>query len=153
MPESRFQYTLYIRATPEQVWAALTEPISTKKYWFQTQQKCEWTKGAAWSMQWGDDLVADVGEVLDIDEPNRGTFTWQHLLDEESKAEGHSVCTYELRAMGSMTMVHVTHTLPREHSKLIANVSQGWPIVLSSLKTLLETGESLEATRKLPTED
>ena len=89
----------------------------------------------------------DGGEILEIDPPKRLVLSWQHELQPEKKAEGLSRMTYELEPKGEMVKLTVLHEMDRGQSVFIQSVSNGWPMILSSLKSLLETGVSLEDTR------
>jgi uncharacterized protein YndB with AHSA1/START domain len=150
MAESRFAYVTYIRTTPEKLWRALTDPEFTRKCWFDTWQDCEWKKGASWKIVAPDGRVADSGEVLEIDPPRRLVLKWQHQLKPALTSEGYSRMTYTLEPQGDMVKLTVLHEIDVPNSKLIEGVSGGWPMILASLKSLLETGESLEATRNWP---
>lgn len=150
MTNSRFVYVIYIRTTPEKLWRALTEHEFTRKYWCETWQDCAWKKGASWKLMTPDGRVADSGEVIEIEPRRRLVLAWQNHLFKQVEAEGHSRLTYELEPAGDMVKLTLTHEMDRPDSDLIAKTSQGWPAILSSLKSLLETGESLEATRKWP---
>jgi len=97
-----------------------------------------------------DGRVGDAGEVLEIVPEKRLVLSWQNQFLPELKAEGYSRMTYELEPVGDSVKLTVTHEMDKPDSKLIAGVSTGWPTLLSSLKSLLETGESLEHTRKWP---
>ncbi len=97
-----------------------------------------------------DGRVADSGEVEEIEKQKRLVLKWRNEFMPEVKAEGYSRCVLELVPAGDAMKLSVTHEMEREHSKLIEGVSGGWPLIFSSLKSLLETGESLESTRKWP---
>jgi uncharacterized protein YndB with AHSA1/START domain len=150
MANSEFVYVIYIRTTPEKLWQALTEPEFTRKFWVATVQECEWKPGASWKLVVPDGRVADAGEVVEIDPPRKLVLTWQNHLFPEITAEGYSRMTYELEPMGSSVKLTVTHTMDKKNSKLVKAVSTGWPNILSSLKSLLETGESLEGSDRWP---
>jgi uncharacterized protein YndB with AHSA1/START domain len=150
MAESEFVYVTYIRTTPEKLWQALTEPEFTRKFWAGTVQECAWTVGAPWKIVVPDGRVADAGEVMEIDPPRRLVLTWQNHLFPEVTAEGFSRLTYEIEAKGSTVKLTVTHTMDRKDSKLVQKVSNGWPHLLASLKSLLETGAALEGSDRWP---
>ena len=150
MAESQFVYVTYIRSTPEKLWRALTEPEFTRQFWVGTTQESEWKPGAAWRLVRPDGATTDSGEIVEIDRPRRLVLTWQNHMFPEANAEGFSRLTYELEAKGDEVKLTVTHEMDRKDSKLIGKVSNGWPHILSSLKTLLETGESLQSTRVWP---
>jgi uncharacterized protein YndB with AHSA1/START domain len=150
MAESRFVYVIYIRTTAAKLWKALLEPEFTKQFWIETWQESEWTPGSDWRLMRADGGVADSGKVLEVIPEKRLVLTWQNQFMPEMTAEGHSRMTYELEPVGESIKLTVTHEMDRPESKLIGSVSQGWPHLLSSLKSLLETGESLVETRKWP---
>ena len=149
----QFAYVIYIRTTTEKLWRALIEPEFTRQYWAGTWQESEWRKGAAWRIMKPDGAVADSGEVLEIEPGRRLVVTWRNEFRPELTAEGFSRLTYQLEQQGDMVKLTLTHEMPElppGKSKFIDAVSSGWPAILSSLKSLLETGESLEATRRWP---
>ncbi|QJW97288.1 SRPBCC family protein [Frigoriglobus tundricola] len=150
MPGSQFVYVTYIRTSPEQLWRALIDPEFTRRYWVGTWQDCAWAVGASWKLMAPDGRVADSGEVIEIDPPKRLVLSWQHHLQPEATTEGHSRMTYELEPQGNAVKLTVFHEIDVPNSKLIEGVSTGWPMVFASLKSLLETGESLEAFRDWP---
>jgi uncharacterized protein YndB with AHSA1/START domain len=150
MAESRFVYVTYIRTTPEKLWKALIDPEFTRKYWVETWQDCEWKVGASWRLMIPDGRVGDSGEVVEIEPTKRLVLKWRNEFMPEVRAEGYSRLTYELEEQGDSVMLTVIHEMEKPGSKLIDKVSNGWPAILASLKSLLETGESLEATRRWP---
>ncbi len=150
MPGSKFVYVTYIRTTPEKLWQALIDPAFTRRYWVETWQDCAWKVGASWKLMVPDGRVADSGTVIEIDPPKRLVLTWQHHLKPELTPEGFSRMTYELEPRGDAVKLTVFHEIDVPNSKLIEGVSTGWPMVFASLKSLLETGESLEASRRWP---
>ena len=148
---SRFVYVTYIRTTPEKLWEALTQPEFTKQYWASTWQESEWTPGSSWRAMIPDGRVADSGEIIETDYPRRLVLTWQNQFVPGMKEEGHSRLTYELEPVPPATVkLTLTHEMDREKSQLIDAVSQGWPHLLASLKSLLETGEPLMETQPWP---
>lgn len=150
MAESRFVYVTYIRTTPEKLWQALLEPEFTRQYWAECWHDCAWKPGSPWKLMIPDGRVGDSGEVLEIDPPRKLVLSWQNEFKEELKPEGASRLTYQLDPEGESVKLTVIHEMDQPKSKLIDAVSQGWPHILSSLKTLLETGESLVETRRWP---
>jgi uncharacterized protein YndB with AHSA1/START domain len=152
MEESRFVYVTYIRTTAEKLWRALREPEFTRQYWFNTVQKCAWTPGAAWRMIAPDGRVGDSGEVVEMEPQRRLVLKWRNELAPELTAEGYSRMTYELEQAGEAVKLTLIHTMDRSGSKFIAAVSEGWPAILASLKSLLETGAALKETREWPKE-
>ena len=150
MADSRFVYVTYIRTTPEKLWQALIDPEFTRQYWAETWQDCEWKLGASWRLMFPDGRVGDSGEVVEIEPGRRLVLTWRNEFKPELRGEGPSRLTYEIEPQGDMVKLTVMHESETPGSKLIEMVSTGWPMILASLKSLLETGESLEATRRWP---
>ncbi|AMV38071.1 SRPBCC family protein [Planctomyces sp. SH-PL62] len=150
MAESRFLYVTYIRTTPEKLWQALIDPEFTRQYWVETWQECEWKPGASWKLVGPTGKVPDSGEVLEIDPPNKLVLSWKHHITPAAAHEAPTRLTYTLEPQGEAVKLTVLHESEVPDSKVIGAVSQGWPHILASLKSLLETGESLEATRKWP---
>ena len=150
MSASRFVYVTYIRTTPEKLWQALTDPDFTRRYWAETWQESEWMPGAAWKIMIPDGRVGDSGEIVEIDPPRRLVLTWRNEFMPELREEGYSRLTYELEPVGESVKLTLVHEIDRPDSKLISGVSEGWPHILASLKSLLETGEPLEETRRWP---
>ena len=147
MEKSTFVYVTYIRTTPEKLWEALTQTGFAREFFFATTLEADWKAGAAWRSTAPDGTLIDSGEIVEIDPPKRLVVTWRNDYKPEMKAEGDSRMTYELEPKGEMVKLSVLHEMDRGQSKFIHAISNGWPIILSSLKSLLETGESLEETR------
>jgi len=150
MAGSQFVYVTYIRTTPEKLWRALTEPEFTRQYWFATTQESEWKPSAKWQISFSDGRVADTGEVVEIDSHRRLVLKWRHELDAELRAEGYSRLTYALEQAGETVKLTITHEMDKSESKFIKAISTGWPPILSSLKSLLETGQALQLTHRSP---
>jgi len=150
MDHSQFVSVTYIRTTVEKLWQALTQPDYTRQYWCDTWQDCDWKPGSSWRIIAPDGRMVDQGAVVEADPPRRLSVTWRHELNAEMLEEGYSRLTYELEQVGTSAKLTVTHEIDLPKSKLIHAVSTGWPMILSSLKSLLETGESLEESRHWP---
>jgi uncharacterized protein YndB with AHSA1/START domain len=150
MSRSSFVYVTYIRTTPEKLWQALIDPEFTRKYWFQAWQESEWKPGASWRLMVPDGRATDTGEVVEIEPHRRLVLSWRNEFKPELLAEGYSRLTYLLEEQGDTVKLTVMHEIDVPKSKLIEAVSNGWPRILSSLKSLLESGASLEATRRWP---
>jgi len=150
MAESQFVYVTFIRTTVEKLWQALREPEFTRRYWFGTTQESAWEPGSPWCIKFADGRVADSGEVVEIEPRKRLVLRWRHEIQQELTEEGYSRLTYEIEEMGTTVKLSVLHEMDRKDSKFIKAVSSGWPMILSSLKSLLETGESLEETQSSP---
>ena len=147
MASSRFVYVTYIRTTPEKLWQALIDPEFTRRYWCGTHQESEWKPGASWRIMIPDGRVAESGQVLEIEPHRKLVLRWRNELRPELRAEGYSRLTYELETLGESVKLTVTHEIDKPDSKFIEAVSNGWPHILASLKSLLETGEPLAETR------
>jgi uncharacterized protein YndB with AHSA1/START domain len=150
MAESQFVYVTFIRTTPEKLWNALIDPEFTRQFWVGTTQESEWKPGASWKLLKPNGTPADSGEIVEFDPPKRMVLTWQNHMFPDLEAEGFSQLTYELEPIGSSVRLTLTHEMNRKESKLVEKVSGGWPHILASLKSLLETGESLVETREWP---
>ena len=150
MANSRFVYVTYIRTSPTKLWQALTDPAFTRQYWCETRQESEWTPGASWRNMAPDGRVADSGEIVEIEPERRLVLTWRNEFQPALREEGYSRLTYQLEQMGESVKLTVIHEMDKPDSKLIGAVSNGWPHILASLKSLLETGESLVETRRWP---
>jgi uncharacterized protein YndB with AHSA1/START domain len=150
MAESRFVYVTYIRTTPEKLWQALTDPEFTRQYWAECRMESEWTAGAPWRLMIADGRVGDAGEVLESEPYRRLVLSWRNEFVPELKEEGHARLSFDLEEAGESVKLTLVQQMARPDSKLIEAMSGGWPHLLSSLKSLLETGESLVETRKWP---
>jgi uncharacterized protein YndB with AHSA1/START domain len=150
MAESQFLYVTFIRTSKEKLWEALRKPEFTRRYWFATTQESEWEPGSPWCIRFADGQLADSGEVAEIEPLRKLVLKWRHEIQPELTAEGYSQLTFEIAEQGSSVKLTVLHEMDKKESKFIQAVSGGWPIILSSLKSLLETGEPLEETSKSP---
>lgn len=138
---SSFVYVTYIRTTPAKLWKALTEENFIRQYWFDMTVECDWNKGSPWRLMKPDGRTVDsAGEILEIDPPRRMVIRWEHQQP-ALKAEGPSRCAIELEPAGKAVKLTITHEINVPKSSLISSVSGGWPLVVSNLKSLLETGE------------
>ena len=140
MSGSKFVYVTYIRITPEKLWHALTTPEIIKQYRFGMSVESEWKVGSPWRM-YADGSLMDSGEILVSVSQERLAMSWLNEWKPEFKAEGHSRCVYEIEPTGASAKLTLTHSMERPDSRFIGAVSEGWPLVLSNLKSLLETGQ------------
>jgi len=149
MTEPKFVYVTYIATTAEKLWQALTDGAFTERYWFGTRIKSDWTLGATVTFLRGD-TVYDSGAVLECDPPKRLSYTWSVKFHEEFRGERPSRVTFEIEQMtsGSGKRSEVKLTVVHDDfdtgSKVFRAISGGWPVVLASLKSFLETGDPLE---------
>jgi uncharacterized protein YndB with AHSA1/START domain len=138
--KQRFVYAIYIKSTPEAVFHALTDGPTTREYWFH-ENTSDWKPGSAWEHRRLDGSAADVvGKVLESKPSHRLVMTWA-LPADKGNPEKYSRVTFELEKVASAVKLTVTHD--DLDPDLLAEVGNGWSSVLSSLKTLLETGKSL----------
>jgi len=137
---SSFLYVTYIRTTPERLWSALMDPDFARQYWRGAHPEADWRLGGAWKLIFPDGRVGDIGEIVAFEPAKRLGLRWRNEFKPELKAEGWSLCTMEIEPVGDAVKLTVTHSIEREGSKFIGAVSDGWPQVLSNLKSLLETG-------------
>lgn len=141
-----FVYTIYIAATPETVWNGLIQKELTHAYWGH-HNKSDWKVGSKWEhIRTDDSNIVDVhGHVLESDPPHKLVVTWNGTDGSKTQEPAPSVVTYELVALGPDTKLTVTHSQLTEGSVMHKGVTQGWPAVVSNLKSLLETGKPLSA--------
>lgn len=135
-------YEIYIRTTPERLWEAITDPEIRAKYNFGAGVRSEWTPGSPIEMGSPDapGLLGE-GEVLEADPPVRLVHTLTALWDDDVRAEGASRVTWEIEQVRDSCRLTVTHDQLREGAN--EQLFGGWPMILSGLKTWLETGELL----------
>lgn len=157
MQSTAFVYTTYIRTTLERLWQALTEPAFTKRYWG-VEFETDWQPGSP--MVWYESgvRIADPEQVVLEAEPGRRlSYTWHtataewaetHELDAELLAtltsERRSTVTFKIESVGELVKLTIEHDDFGPGSPTREMVGQGWPQLLSNLKTFLETGETLD---------
>ena len=140
---SDFVYTVFIRADIDTVWNGLTDGELTRRYWGH-DNRSTWEKGAPWEhVRTNAEGTVDVrGRVIEIDPPTRMVWSWA-FGTEADNPEKLSRVTYELVALGPDTKLTVRHAELEPGSPMDQGVREGWPAVLSNLKSILETGEVL----------
>jgi len=160
MEGPQFVYTTYIRTTPEHLWQALTDPAFTRRWW-QTTFDTDWSVGSP--MTWDNNgvVIADPEQVvLESDPYRRLAYTWHTFTPElneraqfgdelfaQLSSERRSRVAFDIEPVGDMVKLTVVHDDFEPGSVAATMVRNGWPVFLSSLKTLLETGEPLASTR------
>ncbi|WP_026535019.1 ArsR/SmtB family transcription factor [Arthrobacter sp. H14] len=135
-------FEIYIRTTPEALWNAITDSEIRSKYQFGNTISSDWTPGSRFEMSnpKAGELLGE-GENLDVDPPRRLVQSMTALWGEDVKSEGTSRITWEIESVGDSCRLTVTHDQLREGAN--DQLYGGWPMILSGLKTWLETGEVL----------
>jgi uncharacterized protein YndB with AHSA1/START domain len=135
-------FEIYIKTTPERLWEAITDSEMRRKYSFGVGVVSDWTPGSrVESVHPGAGIAIGEGENLEVDPPRRLVQSFRALWSEEVKREGTSRVTWEIEPVGDSCRVTVTHD--QLHEDANSELYGGWPMILSGLKTLLETGETL----------
>jgi DNA-binding transcriptional ArsR family regulator len=133
-------FEIYIKTTPEALWHAITEPEMRRKYNFGLQLLSSWETGSPYEGLAGGHKLLE-GENLEVDPPKRLVQSFRAVWGEDVKAEGTSRVTWEIVPIADSCLLKVTHDQLREGAN--DQLYGGWPMILSGLKTLLETGELL----------
>jgi uncharacterized protein YndB with AHSA1/START domain len=166
--ETSFTYPIYIQTTPEQVWQGLTDPALMRRYWRHQKAgektfRSDWKKGSTYAMEHDEVglVVSDPEQViLESDPCHRLSYTWHTItpqwaaevgMDESTaelwRAEPRSKVAFDIEDVGPGTVkLTVIHDGFEPGSAVLEGISEGWPAVLSSLKTLLETGSTLRTS-------
>ncbi len=140
-------FEIYVKTTPERLWEAITDGEMRRKYSFGVGTESDWTEGSAYRS--GVPGVIDIasGENLEVDPPRRLVQTFRALWSEAVEREGTSRVTWEIEPVGDSCRLRVTHDQLDEDAD--SELYGGWPMILSGLKTLLETGELLDTPGSL----
>ena len=148
MSDARFVYTIYIRGTPEQVWQGLLDARFTRQYWAH-ENVSDWQPGSHWEHRRTDDArtLDLVGQVIESNPPHRLVLTWAEPAN-QADYNKHSRVTFELEAIEDMVRLTIMHEGLEAGSDMFRKISAGWPRVLSSLKSQLETGKPLPTWAK-----
>jgi uncharacterized protein YndB with AHSA1/START domain len=135
-------FEIYIKATPERLWEAITDEETRQKYNFGVGVSSDWQQGSGYeSVHPGAGIKIAEGENLEVDPPRRLVQSFNALWSDDVKAEGTSRVTWEIEQVADSCRLTVTHDQLREGAN--EELYGGWPMILSGLKTLLETGELL----------
>jgi uncharacterized protein YndB with AHSA1/START domain len=144
-------YIAYIRTTPQQVWDALTQSAFTTQFFFGRRVESDWKQGSPWRLVMADGKTDVSGEVLESDAPRRLKVSWtvDWLDDLRDRKPAH--VSYDIEPAGDLVKLTMTQRVfePVEPKYLEAG-KQGWAAILSSLKSLLETGKALTIEMKPP---
>src|SRR5262249_736965 len=148
MEKLKFTYVTHINTTPEKLWEALTKPEFTQQYWGGLRIQSDWTTGASIKLLKPDGSIDLKGEVLQAEPPRVLSYTFQSRDNDGSAIESPTRVVFEITASFGVTKLTVTHDNFAPDSKMFLQISNGWQAILSSLKTLLETGKPLPFTWK-----
>ena len=140
-------FETYIKTTPERLWEAITDPELRARYSFGVRTESEYTNGSHYKASVPGVIDIAEGENLEVDPPRRLVQTFNALWSDEVKAAGTSRVTWEIEPVGSSSRLRVTHDQLAEDAN--SELYGGWPMILSGLKTLLETGELLDTPGSL----
>jgi uncharacterized protein YndB with AHSA1/START domain/DNA-binding transcriptional ArsR family regulator len=143
MDRPRHVFQVYIRTTPEQLWQAITDPAFTRRYFHRSVVESSWRPGDDVRYFIGEDLVI-AGEVLQAEPPRRLVTTWSFRRDPRLREDPPSRVTWEIEPRGETCKLTLVHDDFPFETETYRSIESGWPLVLSSLKSLLETGEGLE---------
>lgn len=143
-----FVYVTYILSTPEKVFEAITKPELARRYWGH-ENVSDWKAGSRWEHIRANDerTVELVGKVIEVSPPSRLVITWANASQAADPAS-HSRVTFDIEEYENMVRLTVTHDELEVGSGMEKGIKRGWPVVLSSLKSFLETGRGLDVFAK-----
>jgi uncharacterized protein YndB with AHSA1/START domain len=143
MDKPEFVYVTYIATTPERLWAALTEPEFTRQYWGGRSLTSDWQVGSGVKNVSTDGSIDWQGEVLRYEPPRCLSYSFHMLISEKHRAEQPSRVTFELEPIGDLVKLTLTQDQIEPGSGALDTRRNGWSAIISSLKSLLETGHGL----------
>jgi uncharacterized protein YndB with AHSA1/START domain len=146
--KTSFVYVTYIRSTPEKVFEAITKPEIARRYWGH-ENVSDWRPGSTWQHVRANEerTVQLVGKVVEVSPPTRLVITWANPAQADDP-DSTSRVTFDVAPYDEMVRLTVTHDELEVGSAMAKGIQQGWPIVLSSLKSLLETGQGIDVFAK-----
>lgn len=147
MSKQKCVYQIFIRAPAERVWEAITTPEFTQQYFHATRVQSDFEAGSPIHFEYIDGGTAVDGDILEADKPNRLVFTWRILYDDAVKDLPASRVAFELEEMGDVTRLRLVHDEMSYAADLVEGLREGWSEILSSLKSLLETGCALSVAQ------
>ena len=139
---TEFVYTTYITSTPQKVWDAITNAEFTRQYWGHAMVS-DWKPGSKWEMVRNEGGVQMTGEVLEARAPSRLVYSWVSPENIANRAE-YSRVTFEIEAVAGAVRLNVIHDQLKAGSEMSKGITKGWPLVLSGLKSWLETGKAAD---------
>jgi uncharacterized protein YndB with AHSA1/START domain len=141
MSKPEFVYTTYIETSAEKLWHALTDSDFTERYWYGHRVTSDWKVGSPFKLA-GQGVAKVEGKVLISDPHRRLAYSWDPVSS-DAKRERTSRVTFDLEPRGKVVKLTVTHDNLDEGGKTLRDISGGWPMVIASLKSILETGRAL----------
>jgi len=146
--KTSFVYVTYIRSTPEKVFEAITKPEIARRYWGH-ENVSDWRPGSTWQHVRANEerTVQLVGKVVEVSPPTRLVITWANPAQADDP-DSTSRVTFDVAPYDEMVRLTVIHDELEVGSAMAKGIQQGWPIVLSSLKSLLETGQGIDVFAK-----
>ena len=142
MDRPRHVFHVYIRTTPEELWQAITDPEFTQRYFHNSRVESSWRTGDR-VVYWIGGEIAVAGRVVDADPPRRLVTTWSFRRNLDYRDDPPSRVTWEIEPVGNACRLTVVHDDFPSETRTFKSVGSGWPMILSSLKSYLETGEAL----------
>jgi uncharacterized protein YndB with AHSA1/START domain len=139
MKRTKLVYQTFIRSTPKKIWDAISKPEFTRQYWGGMTNVSDWKKDSKWEHHNPEGEVWITGKVTESVPPKRLVLTWA----DPDELKDKSRVTFEIEPLKEMVCLTVTHDQFKTGSKMAGKVAWGWPRVLSSLKSYLETGAGL----------
>ncbi|MFW6067898.1 MAG: SRPBCC family protein [Myxococcota bacterium] len=146
--KTEFVYVTYIRSTPEKVFDAITNPDIARRYWGH-ENVSDWKPGSRWEHIRANEArtVELIGDVVEVAPPRRLVITWANASQHEDPTK-HSRVTFDIEPYENMVRLTVTHDELEAGSGMAKGIRKGWPVVLSSLKSFLETGRGMDVFAK-----
>ena len=141
MDTTKREVELYILSTPAELWHAITDPERTRQFWYGALNHSDWTPGAAWTSDAEDGSSYLDGEIVEVQESRRLVHTF-HVSEGDASVETPSTVTWEITPMGDACRLALVHE--GLGPATLEYVTGGWELILSGLKTLLETGKPLK---------
>lgn len=139
MKDQQHITVIYIKAKPEQVWQGLTSARFTRQYFHSTDVESDWTAGSSLTFYNRDKSIAVDGQIIEAQKPSKLSYTWHVLYNPGAKTEAPSRVTFLLEEIEDATKLTLIHDQFPTDSVVFPQINEGWIMILSNLKTLLET--------------